>query len=75
MATDSGGMTPKAVFPDPVTRWWPVLREVVLFGFGLYGVHYEAVVQQAERPLFLAVYTAMMGLPALAPLFKAKGGG
>lgn len=59
---------------DPVARWWPVLREVVLFGFGLYGVRYEAVVQSAERPLFLAVYTAMMGLPALAPLFQKKGG-
>jgi hypothetical protein len=63
-----------AVKEQPVRTWWPLVREVLLCVFGLAGVAYEAVAQQAERPTLLLAYLAMMGLSAVAPMVRLKNG-
>lgn len=46
------------------TRWWPTVRDVMLFLGGMAGVANEALAREAERPTLLLLFAAMMGLPA-----------
>ncbi len=39
-------------------------RDAILFAAGIAGVFYETVFSKVDRPLLLAVFAAMMGLPA-----------
>jgi hypothetical protein len=45
-------------------KYWPILRDIVLFFGGLAGVFHETVLASAERPTLLILFAAMMGLPA-----------
>ncbi len=36
----------------------------MLFGAGIAGVFYETVFSKVDRPILLALFAAMMGLPA-----------
>lgn len=47
---------------DP--EWWSTkTRDFVLFVGGFFGVLYETVVEQVDRPALLAVFGGMLGLP------------
>jgi hypothetical protein len=39
-------------------------RDVIIFTVGLLGIIHEAVIQHTERPFLLALFGAMIGLPA-----------
>ena len=41
-----------------------VTRDAVMFMVGLLGTVHETVLRQADRPFLLALFAAMMGLPA-----------
>lgn len=41
-----------------------VSRDTVLFAFGLSGIAYETLAENAERPTLLVLFGAMVGLPA-----------
>lgn len=44
--------------------WWSTkTRDFVLFVGGFFGVLYETVVEQVDRPALLAVFGGMLGLP------------
>jgi hypothetical protein len=49
---------------------WPVYRDVILFVCGLAGVAHETLVSNVDRPWLLAIFGAMMGLPAFLQLDK-----
>lgn len=40
-----------------------ITRDTILFCAGLLGVLYQTVVEHADRPVLLALFGAMMGLP------------
>lgn len=42
------------------------VRNTVIFIVGVSGIVYEAVKEKADRPWLLAVFAAMIGLPAAA---------
>ena len=49
--------------PLPEDRW-RIVRDIVTFIVGILGVIYETVIAQVDRPVLLAVFAAMIGLPA-----------
>lgn len=54
---------------DSLAERWPLIRDITLFISGLLGVLHETVLTTVERPTFLILFAAMMGLPA----FLGKG--
>lgn len=48
---------------------WPIMREVILFSFGLLGLVEEAIAwfiwHQDVNPILTAVYVACVGLPGI----------
>lgn len=46
-------------------KWPRVSRDTIMLMGGLAGTAHETLVRQAERPYLLALFAAMMGLPAL----------
>lgn len=49
-------------------RFRSLSRDAVLFGFGLAGIFYETVFDNADRPTLLILFGAMVGLPAFLRL-------
>jgi hypothetical protein len=49
---------------------WPVVREMLLFLGGMVGVGFEAIAKHTERPVLLAVYAVMMGMPIAIPMVR-----
>jgi hypothetical protein len=47
-------------------------RDLVIFTVGILGIIHEAVIEQAERPFLLAVFAAMIGLPAFLRVDERK---
>jgi hypothetical protein len=43
---------------------FPLIRDILLFVFGMIGVGYETVFTKIDRPTLLLLYAAMLGLPA-----------
>lgn len=59
---------------DP-ERWSARTRNFVLFVGGFLGVLYETIVERVDRPVLLAVFGGMLGLPGfLARDSKDSGG-
>ena len=50
--------------PPLIPNDWRLLRDVSLFVVGLLGVIHETYFTNFDRPGLLAVFVAMMGLPA-----------
>ena len=46
-----------------MTRW-PQYRDVILFVVGVLGIAHETLVSGVERPYLLALFAALVGLPA-----------
>lgn len=51
---------------------WPPLRDAILFVSGLMGVAHETLVSKVERPWLLALFGAMMGLPAFLNIDRMR---
>ena len=45
-------------------RQFRLTRDLVLFVAGLVGLAHETLVQETERPVLIAAFLVMMGLPA-----------
>ena len=43
--------------------WWPFMRDVALFAFGILGVFYETVFARPPDPSLLVLFAGMLGLP------------
>lgn len=54
---------PPAPAPPPRSPF-RVTRDLVLFASGLAGIGWETVAEHTDRPVLLAVFAAMVGLPA-----------
>jgi hypothetical protein len=52
---------------------WSAYRDIILFCGGLIGVAHEMLLADVERPWLLAVFAAMMGLPAFLQLDRKRG--
>lgn len=48
----------------PTAHQQKVIRDTVLFVFGLVGIAYETVVVSVDRPTLLVLFAACVGLPA-----------
>jgi hypothetical protein len=53
---------------------WQSFRDVILFFGGLAGVVHETVIAPTPEPTLLAVFAAMMGLPAFLRSDERNGG-
>lgn len=54
---------------------WTAYRDTILFTAGLLGVAHETLVSNVERPWLLAIFGAMMGLPAFLQLDRRNDKG
>jgi len=54
---------------------WKWLRDVIMFFGGLAGVIYETVATSTDRPVLLALFGAMMGLPFFIRADERRNGG
>lgn len=52
-------------------KYWPVIRDVLSFGLGAYGV-YQQLNQDVKDPLILAFCAGLMGVPAMLGLGKGN---
>lgn len=67
MASD----TPEAM-ADPNGGRLAAWRPWFMFMLGAVGLAHETVVMDAERPYLLAVFVALMGLPAFLPTLNGR---
>lgn len=52
-------------------KYWPVIRDVLSFGLGAYGVFIQ-LNQEVRDPVILAFCAGLMGVPAMLGLGKSN---